>query len=310
MRIFKDEGEGAGCLPATTEALSRIRANLAGVKAVVALGSARGGVGKSALAVNVAHALASGGRKVALLDADLNSPSILPMLGIKPARRMPVAEWLEPIAGPLGLRVISVNLLPDHAVPPISFLEEDVTNGAPLTSPNDNGRSPVPVGYTNALVRLFAETRFGALDLLLVDLAAGLEAFVRFTQIVSNAGLVAVCHPSELSARATAAMLTLATDSHITVLGVIENMAGFSCDSCHTVRPLMPQGSVAAAARAAGVTLLERLPFDPRLAETSDRGTIFVREYPDTPLGKQLVAMANAIDHAAGGLALELAATL
>jgi hypothetical protein len=72
----------------------------------------------------------------------------------------------------------------------------------------------------------------------------------------------------------------------------------------------MPQGSVAAAARAAGVTLLERLPFDPRLAETSDRGTIFVREYPDTPLGKQLVAMANAIDHAAGGLALEQAATL
>jgi len=306
MRIFKDEGEGAGCLPATTEALSRIRANLAGVKAVVALGSARGGVGKSALAVNVALALASGGRKIALLDADLNSPSILPMLGIKPARRMPVAEWLEPIAGPLGLRVISVNLLPDQAVPPISFLEEDVT----LTLPSDNGRNPVQVGYTNALVRLFAETRFGALDLLLVDLAAGLETFVRFTQIVSNAGLVAVCHPSELSARATEAMLTLATDSHVTVLGVIENMAGFSCDSCHTVRPLMPQGSVAAAARAAGVTLLERLPFDPRLAETSDRGTIFVREYPDTPLGKQLVAIANAIDHAAGGLALEQAATL
>jgi MinD superfamily P-loop ATPase len=75
-------------------------------------------------------------------------------------------------------------------------------------------------------------------------------------------------------------------------------MAGFNCDGCHSVRPLAPQGSVASLARETGVPMLERLPFDSRLAETSDRGVLFVREYADTPLAKQIVALAHSIDRA------------
>ena len=65
----------------------------------------------------------------------------------------------------------------------------------------------------------------------------------------------------------------------------------------------MPQGAVAPVAHDLGIPLIERLPFDPHLAETTDRGVLFVREYPDTPLGKQLIAMAQVIDHATKAIA-------
>ena len=72
-------------------------------------------------------------------------------------------------------------------------------------------------------------------------------------------------------------------------------MAGFNCDGCHSVRPLLPYGSVAAHARQVAAPLLERLPFDPRFAETCDRGAIFMREYPQTPLAKQIAALAQVV---------------
>lgn len=306
MRVFKDDEAAPYRSTIAAEEQAQILSNLAGVKTVIAFGSARGGVGKSILAVNLAVALASTGRKVALLDADLNSPTVLPMLGIRAARRTPAAEWLEPIAGPLGLRVIGPSLLPDPATP-ISFLSDDP---AATASANDNGADPGYTGYTRSLARLLSDTRFGALDLLIIDLAPGLEAFARLAQLAPKTKLVAVCHPSALSTHATAALLAFAAERHATVVGVVENMAGFICDNCHSVRPLMPQGSVGAAARNAGVPVLERFPFDPRLAETGDRGTVFVREYPDTPLGKQLLALADAVDRTASSVAPEHAATL
>jgi ATP-binding protein involved in chromosome partitioning len=84
------------------------------------------------------------------------------------------------------------------------------------------------------------------------------------------------------------------------VIGLVENMVGFNCDGCHSVRPLMPHGDLAAVANAAGIPVLGRLPFDPRLAECCDRGLIYVREYADTPLARQLTAVAQALDLAAG----------
>jgi len=75
-------------------------------------------------------------------------------------------------------------------------------------------------------------------------------------------------------------------------------MVGFNCDGCHSVRPLMPHGDLAAVAKSSGVPVLARLPFDPRLAECCDRGVIFIREYGDTPLARQLITLAQSIDRA------------
>src|ERR1700730_705350 len=109
MRIFSDiEANGSdGSSVEQADPRDRIRTNLLGVGATIALASARGGVGKSMLAVNIAAASAMKGRKVAIIDADLNSPTIPAMLGMKPQRRYPMIEGIEPVAGPHGLRVVS-----------------------------------------------------------------------------------------------------------------------------------------------------------------------------------------------------------
>jgi ATP-binding protein involved in chromosome partitioning len=292
MRIFSELELGEATESSIGEAESRARNNLAEVRAIVACGSARGGVGKSALVVNIAAALALAGRKVGIVDADLNSPGISAILGIRMRRQAFVSEDIEPAPGPLGLRIVSSELLPEGEVS-VSFVDIDES-----TSVAQNGAHPNELGYLATMRRLLGQSRLGSLDLLLIDLAPGIEHIYRLFKIVPRTKLLLASHPSELSARAIRAALALASHHPDAVIGVVENMAGFNCDACHRVRPLMPYGAVATRAREAGAASLGRLPFDPRFAETCDRGVIFMREYPQTPLAKQIGALAQAIDKA------------
>jgi ATP-binding protein involved in chromosome partitioning len=292
MRIFREIGADAdstGAQPA--EEIAQLRANLAGVKSIIAVASAKGGTGKSSIVVNLAAALALEGRKVAILDADLNSPTIVAMLGMKVQRRFHSMDGIEPGAGPLGLRIAASNLIPGGERPPMSFLEDE--SARPVSS---NGHGPLELSYSATLRQLLTQTRFGTLDLLLIDLASGVDELFRIAHIAPLSGAIVVTQPSEISVRASEAALKMASLCSTRVMGLIENMVGFNCDGCHTVRPLMPHGDLAAVARAAGIPVLGRLPFDPRLAECSDRGVIFVREYADTPLARQLTALALALD--------------
>jgi ATP-binding protein involved in chromosome partitioning len=293
MRIFSEPEprEHTGC---STVEESRVRTNLAPVRAVVAFGSARGGVGKSALLVNVAASLALAGRKIGVVDADLNSPSVAAMLAVKPGRRAFVTDEIEPGGGPLGLRIIGSEFLPEGEPPPVSFAELDEAPPVP-----QNGAHPSELGYLATMRRLLGRTRFGPLDLLLVDLGSGVEHIDRLLKIVPRAAIVLATHPSDLSARSMRLAIGIASQLAGGVIGVVENMAGFNCNGCHTVRPLMPYGAVSSLARELGAPLMERLPFDPRFAESCDRGVIFVREYSQTPLAKQLVNLSQAIDKAA-----------
>jgi ATP-binding protein involved in chromosome partitioning len=303
MRIFREVGTDAdstGAQPA--EEIAQLRANLAGVKSIIAVASAKGGTGKSSIVVNLAAALALEGRKVAILDADLNSPSIVAMLGMKVPRRFHSMDGIEPGAGPLGLRIAASNLIPGGEPPPMSFLEDEAA--PPVSS---NGHGPLELSYSATLRRLLTQTRFGTLDLLLIDLASGIDQLFRIARIAPLSGTILVTQPSEISVRATRAALEMASLTSTIVMGLIENMVGFNCDGCHSVRPLMPHGDLAAVAAAAGIAVLGRLPFDPRLAECSDRGVIFVREYADTPLARQLTAMARALDlTASSGIQAEM----
>jgi ATP-binding protein involved in chromosome partitioning len=263
--------------------------NLAGVRAIVAIASARGGVGKSTLTVNIAAALAMAGRKVGIVDADLNSPSIVAMLGMKPGRRLETVGPIEPASGPLGLRVAGSNLLADGE-PSFSFLDDQTALAGV------NGAHPTELSYSATLRRLMAETQFGALDALLIDLAPGLDQLYLLCRIVSPDAVIMVSQPSGHAAHALANALEVAAHMSAPVLGIVENMVGFSCGSCRSVRPLVPQGGVGALARERNVPVLARLPFDPRLAESCDHGVPFVRDYSDTPLGKQFVELAQRLE--------------
>jgi ATP-binding protein involved in chromosome partitioning len=260
-------------------------------RTVIAFASARGGVGKSSILLNLAAPLAQAGVKVGVLDADLNSPTIGAMLGMKPVRRSFSPDWLDPGAGPLGLRIAGSDFLPDTAPAPINFANLD----EPPIEETNGARPPLDLGYSKTLVRLLTQTRFGAIDLLLLDLPPGIEALIRLARIDPHLQVIAVTHPSEIAARSLRAMLDIAAERSLRVFGAMENMAGFDCAGCHAVRPLMPQGAISSVLQVAGVPLLGRLPFDPRFAECTDHGSLFVRDYPETPLAKQLIEIARTI---------------
>src|SRR5262245_32051489 len=129
MRIFNELEPVATADCSISEAENRVLASLAAVRTIVACGSARGGVGKSALVINIAATLALAGRKIGIVDADLNSPSVAAMLGVKLAHRAFLNDSVEPAAGPLGLRIISSEFLPE-VEPPVSFIDLE-ENSAP-----------------------------------------------------------------------------------------------------------------------------------------------------------------------------------
>lgn len=300
MRIFSDfETDGAVKPPVDIAyARERIRTNLAGVGATIALASARGGVGKSVLAVNIAAALALKGKKVAIVDADLNSPSIAAMLGMKPQRNFPMLEGIEPAAGPHGLRIVSSAQLPGGEAPAISFAQDyDQTDGQSDANAVAPARqTPAVLSYSEGLHRIFAQTRFGSVDLLIIDLATGLDRLHSVAAMVSLDAVLLLSHPSEHATHAARHAVEIARAIGAPIVGIVENMIGFNCDGCRSVRPLWPEGDLHGVAREHKVPIIARLAFEPRLADSSDRGTLFVREYASTPTGKALIDLAGQVE--------------
>jgi len=299
MRIFSDyEANGAGKLPVdAADGRERIRANLSQVGATIALASARGGVGKSMLAVNIAAALALKGKKVAIVDADLNSPSVAAMLGMKPSRNFPMVEGIEPAAGPHGLRTVSSAQLSGGEAPAISFAQDYDQDGqghgvaaAPAIP------TPALLSYSGALHRILGQTQFGTLDLLLIDLASGLDRLHSVAAMVSLDGVLLLSHPSEHASHAARHAIEISSAIGAPIVGIVENMIGFNCDGCRQVRPLWPEGNLHGVAREHKVPIIARLAFEPRLADSSDRGALFVREYASTPTGKGLLDLATQVE--------------
>ena len=292
MRIFSEFADSADSGdPYRPESRSdRIRANLADIGATLLVASAKGGVGKSIITANVGAALARRGKKVAIVDADLNSPSIIGMLGMKPPRGLPLVEGIEPAGGPHGLRVISSDMLANAEPPPVAFVE---IQDEPL--PTSPARTTA-TRESDALFQMLTQARLGVLDFALVDLAPGIEDLYAVASLVRPHGIVMVSHSSAQSVKATQQAVRVARRIEVPVIGLIENMAGFNCDGCRSVRPLMPEGNLAGAASDLELPVIGRLPFDPRLAEASDRGRLFIHEFADSPLAKILVEIATTIE--------------
>ena len=291
MGLFGDSENSAEPDRGTNDvgAVAQFRIHPANVKSIVAFASARGGAGKSSLAVNLAVAMALKGRKVGILDADLGAPCIATMLGMRRIQAFQATGVIEPAAGPLGLRVIGSDLL-NNGSHPISVFESDETAPEP--------QAPAALTDVEKLNRMPAETRFGALDLLFIDLPAGLDHFKRIAALADLSGVVFVTQSTDLALRGTRSAVEAAAESSTPLLGVVENMTGFYCGHCQSVRPLFPNGDTQGIRRQLESSLLARLAFDTRLAESCDRGVPFVRQYADSPLAKEIGALAERIEQA------------
>jgi len=273
---------GSGIVAQVVAARQAMTRALAGVRHLVAVASGKGGVGKSTVTLGLARALLAAGKRVAILDCDLNGPTQAKMAGIDGA-----APWLlgeEGIELPRaagGLGVLSMGSVLGRE----SALRFDVAS---------HGDEQVWRGTRELTVlgQLLAGVRWGELDALLLDLPPGAERTLQVAQLLGpRAAFVLVTVPSAVARQVVARSLDALSggdaDAAGRVVGYVENMAGYWCRDCGAVRPLFP-----ADAAPLPVPLLASIPFDPELAAACDRGLA-----PDlaSPAGEALRAAARAL---------------
>jgi ATP-binding protein involved in chromosome partitioning len=230
----------------------QVRERLAAVHHVVGVMSGKGGVGKSFVTVGLATALARAGRGVGVVDGDLSGPTAARMLGASAARLLVAQDGVEPASTASGVRVISSELL--------------LPEGAPLRWRGpEEGRFVWRGTLEAGMLREFlAHVRWGALDVLLVDLPPGTERLDALVDLVPRlAGVVVVTIPSEASFGAVRRAVEAARAAQVRILGVVENMAGYRCEGCRSSRPLFRGNAGERLAREAEAPLLARLAFDP-----------------------------------------------
>jgi ATP-binding protein involved in chromosome partitioning len=255
--------------------VARLRRRLAPIRFVVAVVSGKGGVGKSTITGGLASAFALDGWRVAVLDADLNGPSMAKILGARGGRLQVVDDEVEPPAGILGIRVMSMDLLlPSDAAP--------LTWDAPTQAEAHTWRGTMEA---NALREFLADTAWGALDVLVLDLPPGTDRLATVVSLVPGlAGTVLVTIPSDLSQLIVRKSITVAQGAGCPVLGLVANMAG-----------LFPGPDPEALAREAGIPFLGAVPFDRELALAADRGEPFVQTRPESAAAGALRSIARRV---------------
>jgi len=277
MKKYKDiAGDGGSNIVAQVEAQQRrLRARLATVHAVVAIVSGKGGVGKSSLTANLACCLALGGFRVGVIDADLNGPTMAKMLGVRGQRLVFASGGVEPPRTSLGVKVMSMDLLlPSDSAP--------LTWDAETQAEAHTWRGSMEA---SALREFLADTNWGELDALLLDLPPGTDRLVTIASLVERlTGTVVVTIPSDVSHLVVRKSITVASQVKAPVLGLVENMTG-----------LFPGPDAALLARDAGIPFLGRVPFDPALAAAADRGEPFVARAPESAAARALTAVAEKI---------------
>ncbi len=217
---------------------------------IIAVGSGKGGVGKSTLTANLAVALARMGRKVGLVDADIYGPSqptLLDTEGVRPEAR---GEKLVPIESRFGVSMLSMG----HLVEPGKALA---------------WRGPMASGALGQLV----DAEWGDVELLLLDLPPG-TGDVQITMLQKHrpAGAVIVSTPQDLALIDAQRAAELFAKGPVPVIGLVENMAGYTCPHCGEISDPFGRGGVEAAAHAAGLPFLGRIPLTLSLREASDAG--------------------------------------
>jgi ATP-binding protein involved in chromosome partitioning len=263
---------------------ARARDALAGTARIVAVMSGKGGVGKSAVAVNLAAALAMRGRRIGLLDADLHGPSVAQMLGLRGQPvRIGTDERLRPIAGPAGLAVQSM----DFFLQGNQALDWEGADGAAAA-----WRSAVEQA---ALADLIGRTAWGELDCLVIDLAPGsdrLPALARF--LTDRLVALAVAIPTEVALLAVERSLRRALEARVPVFGLVENFASAMCGACGAEVALFREADPAPRFASMGIEVVARIPFDAALARAADAGHPYVSgPGASSPAGRALAALAE-----------------
>ncbi|HEV2274597.1 MAG TPA: Mrp/NBP35 family ATP-binding protein [Acidobacteriaceae bacterium] len=223
---------------------------LPGVAHIIAIGSGKGGVGKTTLAVNLSVALAKLGYRVGLIDADIYGPNVPLMMGVGQPPRVLENNLIEPLVAH-GVELISVGLI----------------------SPGDKPlvmRGPM----LHQIIRQFLQqVKWGSLDFLLVDLPPGTgDVVISLVQTVPLTGAIVVSTPSDVSLQDARKALEMFHQVNVEVLGMVENMSQFTCPHCHHVIDIFSKGGAERTAQQFKLPFLGSIELDAEIRYGGDHG--------------------------------------
>lgn len=250
---------------------------------VLAVSSGKGGVGKSTVAANLAAALAGRGRHVALMDADIYGPNIPRLFGVseKPAVRSGKIVPLERY----GVRLISLGLLIERDAPAI-------------------WRGPI---VTKIITQFLHDVDWGKLDYFLVDLPPGTgDAQLSLAQTVHVKGALIVTTPQEMAVGDALRGAKMFERVGVPVIGIVENMSHFVCPHCEERSDVFHTGGGQRLADELGVPLLGQIPLQADMTAQQDEGKPVMVSAPDSPAGRALAEIAEAVESRAGGKTVSL----
>lgn len=243
-----------------------------GVKAIVAVASGKGGVGKSTTAVNLAMGLAVLGARVGLLDADIYGPSLPRMTGAA-GRPSASGNKLRPLES-YGVKVMSMGFLVDEDTPMI-------------------WRGPM---VQSAIQQMLSDVEWGDLDVMIVDLPPGTgDAQLTMAQRVPLSGAVIVSTPQDIALLDARKAINMFRKVDVPILGIVENMSYYCCPKCGHRAEIFAHGGARRCAERFGVDFLAEIPLDPEIRELSDSGRPIVLARPESPQARAYLDLARSV---------------
>jgi ATP-binding protein involved in chromosome partitioning len=244
---------------------------LPGVSKIVAIGSGKGGVGKTTVAVNLAIALSKLGQRVGLIDADIYGPNVPLMMGSTQSPRVGADNQIQP-NDTHGIKTISIGYI----------------------SPGDKPlvmRGPM----LHQIIRQFLQqVEWGQLDYLIVDLPPGTgDVVISLVQTVPLTGAVVVSTPSDVSLQDARKALEMFAQVNVEVLGIVENMSHFTCPHCHHEIDIFSKGGAERTAAQFKIPFLGSIELIPSIREGGDRGLPVALAGPKSPQAAEFYGIAQ-----------------
>ena len=263
-----------------TEKEQKLKRNMSHIKHKIVVISGKGGVGKSTVAANLAMAFSLHGYKdrVGILDIDIHGPCIPKLLGVKGKKCQVSPLGALPVIGPMGIKVVSMDFLVKSQETPVIW------------------RGPLKM---QVIRQFLSDFMWGELDFLFIDAPPGTgdEPLSVMQLIPEMDGTIIVTIPSEVSGDVVKKAVSFSRKMGIPVIGIIENMSGFTCPNCGVKINILGAGGGKRLAEDLNVPFLGQIPIDPKICEEADKGIPFVTGHVDSPAEKAFKEIVKKVEN-------------